>query len=335
VLQFRNHTPFVGMIGLMPDTKGVDTMLAVVKGTFTLGAVPQVAEQQVPVAATPEYYADPVTSSMRVAPDVSLPKPSTDVLLVGSAVAPLARAVTEMLVEVHVGAVSRYARITGDRFWRASGSGYGMTSPEPFVAMPLTWERAFGGREQAADGWHEDPRNPVGTGFRATDGVYSFDGLPVPNVEHVAQPMSSWRDRPAPCGFGPVGPHWEPRRSFAGTYDEAWQQQRAPYLPDDFDSRFLQTAPAESIAPAPLVGGEPVLLRGLAAEGDVSFVLPHADLEIAFILDGSPNVRPALLDTVTFEPDQRRFTMVWRASFPCDKKALKVSEVRATLQSLS
>jgi hypothetical protein len=335
VLQFINQTPFVGSIAVLPDAGGVDTLLAVVKGTFTFGSRPEVAAEQVPVALMPEYYGDPTTTSMRIAPDVSLPKPSTDVLVIGCAHALLGRPVDEMMVEVHVGPVSRYARVSGDRVWRASGTGYAMTHPQPFVAMPLTWERAFGGREETTAGWYEDPRNPVGTGYRATDGVYSFDDLPVANVEHPAHPISSWKDRPPPCGFGPLSPHWEPRRSYAGTYDEAWQKNRAPYLPDDFDPRFLQLAPVDAIAPQPLAGGEPVLLRGLSESGDVQFTLPAADLAVAFVVDGAPRPGPVVLDTITFEPDARRFTMVWRASFPADKKVLRVSEVRAMLRRLA
>jgi hypothetical protein len=165
--------------------------------------------------------------------------------------------------------------------------------------------------------------------------VYAFDGLPGPNVEQPAQPITSWKDRPQPCGFGPVSPHWEPRRSYAGTYDEVWQAQRAPYLPDDFNPRFLQVAPAEATAPEPLVGGEPVLLRGLSPQGDLSFALPHADLEVAFVLDGAANVGRVVLDTITFEPDVNRFTMVWRACFAADKKVRRVTEVRASLRTLS
>lgn len=335
MLQFRNETPFLGTITAMPDATGVDTVIAVVKGTFTLGSRPTIAQKQVAVAPMPEYYAEPATSSMRVAPDVSLPKISTDVLVIGSALARLGRPVDETMVEVHVGPVSRFARVFGNRYWQQTASGYAMTRPQPFTEMPLTWERAYGGREETPAGPHEDPRNPVGTGFTATDGVYSFDGVAVANVEDPAQPITSWKDRPAPCGFGPVSPHWEPRRSYAGTYDEAWQKKRAPYLPLDFDPRFLQVAPVNAIAPQPLIGGEPVLLRGLSLEGDLAFTIPLADLEIAFLLDGALHVRPSVLDTVTFEPDARRFTLLWRACFPADKKVLRVTEVRASLRALT
>ena len=55
-------------------------------------------------------------------------------------------------------------------------------------------------------------------------------------------PGFSSKDRPAPACLAPIAEAWEPRRSFAGTYDAAWQQGRAPYLPTDLDPRFLASA---------------------------------------------------------------------------------------------
>jgi hypothetical protein len=34
------------------------------------------------------------------------------------------------------------------------------------------------------------------------------------------------------------------------------------------------------------------------------------------------------LETLLLEPNQLRFSMVWRAAMPCDKKMLKISEVK-------
>ena len=335
MLQLKNSTPFAASLALMPDADGVDTMFAVVKGTFTLGATPQIASAQLPVTMAPEYWGDPALSSIKLAADVSLAKPSTDVLLIGSAWAPNGRAVSEMMVALQVGGFQHVARVFGDRVWRASGVGYAMTAARPFTSMPLTWERAFGGREETRGGPTEDPRNPVGVGFRSPDGIHSPDLAQVPNVEDPARPMSSWTDRPVPVGFAPLGAHWMPRRLYAGTYDEQWQSERAPYLPTDFDSRFLQLAPPPLISPAYLVGGEPVALHGFSPLGALVFPLPTVDLAVEFVLGASPERRPAYLDTVTFESDAERFSMVWRATYPCDKKALKVSEVRLTLLSLS
>lgn len=332
MLQVRNETPFVGSLTLMPDADGIDTLVAVVKGTFTLGSEPQLAAEQVPVKPAAEHWGDPASSSMKAVPELLLPKPGTDVIVVGSAHAPMGRPVTELMVAVQVGTLQQVARVTGDRTWRRTTAGYAMTAPQPWAAMPLTWERAYGGREETHRGWHEEPRNPVGVGFRSPDGIQPVEGLPLPNVEHPALPMTSWDTRCEPVGFGPVNPGWMPRRQYAGTYDEQWQRERAPYLPVDFDPRFLHVAPPPLIAPAPLVGGEPVVLHGMSPSGPIGFYLPNVPLCIEVILDGTPHPRPVQLDTVTIEPDAGRFTMLWRAWMQVDKKGLRVQALHVAFE---
>lgn len=335
MLQFSNATPFAGSLTVMPNVDGIDSIIAVVKGTFTLGAEPQVAHEQVPVTPAPEFWGDPSSSSMKAVPELLLPKPGTDLLVIGSAHAPQGRPVQELVVAIQVGQVQHMARVTGDRFWRRTTAGFAMTSPEPWTLMPLTWERSYGGREETPAGWHEEPRNPVGTGFRSPDASTSVDNAPVPNVEHASLPMTSWDTRCEPVGFGPIGPGWMPRRQYAGTYDERWERERAPYLPTDFDARFFHVAPPPLIAPQPLLGGEPVALHGLSADGPLGFYLPVVPLVITVDVDGRHEEPPVRLDTVTFEPDHARFTMLWRAALAVDKKALKVRTVRASLASWS
>jgi len=106
-------------------------------------------------------------------------------------------------------------------------------------------------------------------------------------------------------------------------------------LPDDFDPRFLQVAPPPLVAPAPLEGGEAVELIGFQADGAMHLALPAGRPTIVFHLDGKPEERPAMLDTVIIEPTARRLQLVWRTAFACDKKALKVREVEALLANLS
>ena len=51
------------------------------------------------------------------------------------------------------------------------------------------------------------------------------------HLEDLRRPIRTLGDRYVPQGFGFIAPHWEPRVGFAGTYDEAWQKNRAPHLP--------------------------------------------------------------------------------------------------------
>jgi hypothetical protein len=169
VLQVDNQTPFEASILLSANPEGIDTLYAVVKGTFTLGDSLSLADEQVPVALADEYQGDPGNSSIRLPGDISLTKPGTDVLLLGHAYAPNGRETTHMDVSVGVGATWKTARVFGDRYWVATTPGYAISQPEPFEMMPLVWERAFGGTDWVQGELRAEVRNPVGTGF-AVDG---------------------------------------------------------------------------------------------------------------------------------------------------------------------
>ena len=331
MLQLKNATPFAANIMLLPDATGIDTVYLIAKGTFTVGEKLTIADEQVPVAMADLYRDSPATSAIRVPSDVCLGKAGTDVMLVGSAWAAGGQPVWQSDVSLSVGPVAKTVRVFGDRAWKAGPSGARPAWIAPFVRMPLVWERAFGGFDQTENGVVAYRRNPVGLGFRAPGGMKTLDSLPLPNVEDPAAQISSPKDLPTPAGFGPVAPHWEPRVMYAGTYDKAWQEGRAPYLPADFDHRFFQLAPAGLIAPGFLRGGEMVEVRGATANGILRFLIPVVRLEISYRLDRGTEPVQASLDTIIVEPDAARLVMVWRAALRCDKKALAVREVRTKL----
>lgn len=334
MLQLRNRTPFEGSLMPLPDQHGVDTLYAVLKGTFTIGPRLTISETQLPVVLADEHYGDPATSSIRLVSDLCLGKPGTDVLVRGCAWAPNERPTWQMDVSVRVGSLTKVARVSGDRVWETGASGASMAWVAPFLRMPLVWERAFGGSDRNEKGPSADMRNPAGTGFRVSGGAKSLAGMPLPNVEDPAAMVSSPSDRPTPMGFAPIAPHWEPRKSFAGTYDEAWQQRRAPYLPADFDPRFFQVAPPGLVTPGFLQGGEPVDIRGATPSGILQFVLPDVRVQFTYKRQSAETIRLGVLDTVLIEPDDQRLVLVWRAALACDKQLLKVREVEATLLSV-
>lgn len=333
MLQLKNPTGLAATMFLSPDPDGVDTLYAVVKGTFALdtgldaAGEPPLAAEQVPIALAAEYHGDAASTSIRVPGDVGLVKPSTDVLLVGHAHAPHGRPATWADVSLAVGPVRKTVRVFGDRVWMRDGPRMAASAPVPFATMPLVWERAFGGADVVDGVPSAEVRNPVGTGYHADGGARPLDGLALPNLEDPVHPVASWTLGPPPACFAPIREHWQPRRAFAGTYDAAWQQRRAPYLPTDFDPRFLQLAPPDLIAPGYLTGGEPVEAYGVTPGGVLHFRLPRIDVTVTFTLDGAPQPRSAHLDTVLIEPDAGRVLLTWRAAFACDKKALRVREI--------
>jgi len=332
MLQVRNGTPFKTGIMMLPDARGVDTLFAVVKGTFALGDRLALADVQVPVVPADQHHDDPAMSSVRVPSDVCLGKPATDVLLLGSAWAPRGTPTAQMDVSLRVGPVAKTVRVFGDRVWEVDAAGARIAPVAPFVRVPLVWERAYGGTSLTEKGPASYARNPVGVGFGAAVGGRPSSGSPLPNIEDPAALIGSWKDAPGPAGFAPLAAHWQPRCSYAGTYDERWQTQRSPYLPDDFDPRFFQLAAPGLIAGSYLQGGEPVEILGASERGAERFVLPALRVMVNYRLGDAAHDRAAVLDTVILEPDVRRVVMVWRASWPCDKKALRVKEVGVAVQ---
>lgn len=331
MLQLKNATPFKAAHMLLADVNGIDTIFTVVKATFTIADHVVLADEQVPISLRDEHYADPESSSIRVPSDVCLGKPGTDVLLKGSACAPSNQPTWQMDVSVGVGALRHTVRVFGDRVWDGSSGLASIAWVAPFIQMPLVWERAFGGSDVGSKGPHLFRQNPVGTGFRASGSSQSMSGHPLPNLEDPQAPISSWQDTPRPAGFAPIGPSWLPRAVYAGTYDEAWQQHRAPYLPADFNPRFFQLAPAAMVVPGFLQGGEIVDLRGVTPNGATQFALPTVRPQVTYRRDSGSQAKPGVLDTLLIEPDANRFVLVWRSAFPCDKQALKVREIAVEL----
>lgn len=311
-------------MAVLPDRQGLDTLYVVVKATLVLRPKLSLAAVQVPVTLADEYHGDPADSSLKQTSELHIGKPGTDVMLVGSAWAPAGQVIAESWVRVGVAGRQKSIRVFGDRTWSPDGMP---TAPQPFEAMPLVWERAFGGVHLLPDRVLAEERNPIGVGFAGKRGAEELNGHPVPNLEDPATPLEQLGQVCTPACFAPGAPHWLPRRALAGTYDERWQRTRAPYLPADFDPRFLSCAAAELAFDRYLQGNEPVEVHGATPDGPISFNLPMAYLDVQVKVDGSLERPPVNLETVLIEPDENRLCLTWRAALPCDRKVLKVEKV--------
>lgn len=323
MLQLENATPFKAAIAVLPDKAGIDTLYVVVKATLNIRPSLSLAEEQAPPVLADEYYGDPERSSLRASSEMHIGKAGTDVLLVGSAWAPGRKAVRQMHVTMAVAERQKTMLVSGDRVWRDGRP----SDPQPFESMPLVWERAFGGVHRRGEKLIAEERNPVGCGLSGGRSASDMQDQPVPNLEDPAAPLQQLGQMPAPACLAPIAPSWLPRRSFAGTYDEAWQRTRAPYLPDDFDSRFFQCAAPEFSFERYLQGGERVHVAGVLPDGPIDFTLPDPRLAIAVTVAGATQEPQAHLETLSIEPDRNRVCFTWRAAVPCDRTALKVEKI--------
>src|SRR5690606_1156027 len=121
------------------------------------GAVSRAGGAEIRIADEPWDPDAPETSSIKYPSDLCLRKPSTDVVVVGSAMAPYRQAVRELDVRVRVGPVQKALRVVGPRAWyRAAVGRMKLTEPQPFESTTLKWEHAWGGAD-----YESDPQRPI------------------------------------------------------------------------------------------------------------------------------------------------------------------------------
>lgn len=313
--EVSNHTPYAADGSWTRDKSGAHHWLVAVKATFDIlpnGSV-KLADEQAPTLLEPEFWGEPGLSSLRYDCDIVLPKPTTDIVVLGSAYAPRGRAAPKVDVSMRVANVEKHIVVHGPRaYFLTPLGGLGTTHSDPFVTHPIRYEDAFGG----ADLSEEDPkkqrydgRNPVGKGV--TSDARKLVQTPAHVIEY---PGLSFERGPA--GFGPLASHWSPRRERAGTYDEAWAKQKGPLLPDDFDLASLLSAPDDQRPGQHLHGDEPVLLTNLTPHGALRFQLPKIHLTFASVFGERVEEHRSKLGAVIIEPDAMKLMLVWNTSLP-------------------
>lgn len=315
------------------DKDARDSLVVVVKATYRIpfdGGEAKLAEQQKPLIMADTFTGEPGFSAPIYEADFAPLKPRCDILLVGSAHAPNGQAVTQLPVGLKVGAMTKSFNVVGDRVWEVGGLSVNPSRPQPFLQMPITYDRAYGG----LDNVHEDPSqhsafmaNPVGKGYRRH--TMQIEGLPVPNSEELNKPITSPTGDYRPMSFGSIGRNWLPRYPLAGTYDQHWIDNISPFLPPDFDNGYFQAAPPDQQVPY-LLGGEDVVLANLAPQERIYFKLPKVDMPIVFFYKkGGRFETHGVIDTLVLEPDAGIFTICWRASLPLKRNMFEVGQVLA------
>jgi uncharacterized protein YjbI with pentapeptide repeats len=277
------------------------SLTVVAKATFALvpGAPCTLAAEQQPVTG-PVFHDDDPERGMRLDTDLAVWKTRGECFLAGTCHPPGGKPVPISAVSFQVGQVSKSLAVFGDR--TPSNLG-GLSSPKPFTAMPLSYERSFGGPGVDA--------NPLGSS--------------APNIENPRELITSSRSRPKPAGAFPVPPDWKSRLKRAGTYDKKWLAQRWPYFPEDFDGSFFNAAPEDQWIEGFWKGDEELVLQNLHPRHPSLRTRLPALRARSFLLEKGTGFRevPLRLDTITVDADAGLVFVLWRGMVEVKTEALE------------
>ncbi len=291
------------------------------KATFTYepgGALALDTQSPLPL------FDDDEPTRFGVIPRDDLPREGDDfeVIFLGCAHAQRVRAVDAMEVALSVGPATRRLAVFGDRRWTDAGP----SAPQPFRAMPLTWQNAFGGAcvaliDREAPVIVTEARNPAGKGFdpwpqalalaeflRRPPGYPSLDAsLELPNVESPGALIRRREDAPAPASWATL-----PLSSVAHALRmidlPRTQSEGRPVLTEQ---RFHR-AVSEWVIARPEEGAE-VVLSGLDPSGEVRFPLPTLRVLADFDVGGARTTVALAPQTMVLLGEKRTVTVTYRA----------------------
>ena len=283
--------------------------------------------------------------------DLIPPEQGFEVICLGSAQAPGGHAVPQMDVSLAVGQVRRRLRVFGDRSWLTGGKR--ASDPVPFMRMPMTWARAFGGtcevevdRGSVVEISHAV--NPTGRGFDAArqgqllgEELRSPAGYPripedsrLPNIEDPERPIKDRREEPAPLCWATLPQLMSPlhldidlNRPLKSTDPvEMYRELQQIQVP----SGCYRAHPDWIIPPPPEAAV--VEMNGMNPVGKVRFTLPRTQVLADLVVEQRVQTWTLTPRMLLLFPDQWKFCLVFRNSItvehhPGDERCVRLRTV--------
>lgn len=324
-MELINMTRYSACHLVTPDGHGREILLTVAKATFSILKKVALLDKQPPVVKTDSYYGRPNATSIREAGELSPVKPFTDIVLRGCAY-PKRQGDTQVDVEFQFGELKKTLTVVGNRVWKKRGTDFLPSEPNALERIPLCYELAFGGVDVSSSSRPSGcAANPVGLGFASSRSNHDFSGLHVPNILQPNSRIDSPNAATDVAGFSWIAPHWQPRVSLAGRYDDQWLKNRMPNLPDDFQDSFFNAAPQDQQLKDPIVGGEHVQITNATRDGFVEFQVPRTSLFLSVCIGDDLVEIPMRCDTAIVHTEKAWLSLVWRASLDVHQRVPAIS----------
>lgn len=284
-MDFVNSTGFPAEF--LPGSMGDTEMLGIIacKVTYTLdqgGLIPVSPEQSWPVFGKPFMFQD-----VSLGPELDFRKEGVDIIVFGHAAALNSEPTQRMQVAVECGRITHRVEVFGDRFWQKFKQELVPSNPIPFLEMPLTNKRTYGGTAIWEGTEISHSINPDGCGFYIS--ANQAEGKPLPNLERSDSLIQKWSDQPRPaCFFKPKGIYFDTKEAPEDP------QELIIYLVEPL---FNKTVP-ELVARLDDLG-ESIRLVGFAAEGNIVFPVPPLNGPEAMVTVGSLHSRfPSTISSI-------------------------------------
>ncbi len=332
-MRFTNTTPLAAHLSIGRELpNGLRAGLVLAKATFAFDERGRLRlDDQDPM---PLFDADKETP-LGLLPRDNMPRNDAafEVFLLGKAHAPFGKPVPHVRVGLTVGDTKRELDVYGNRFWVGTGPGAVLSAPEPFLEMPLTYSRAFGGTadiEVDVDSPIEvtHPDNPEGVGFDLEPIAASLHaelncpaGFPryareraVPNIEAVGSPLKHWSDTP------------EPELWSAVPLGSAIHNRRCYRVEGEGATARVHVAPGHLHRAHPSVGPS-MRARGRARPSEarehltrggtvVTLRFPQLEVHLDYVLGDRGGSRALAPRALVLLPEEHRITLALFHAFP-------------------
>lgn len=329
-----NSTPLPAdlRVGPLPGSdRRVGALLA--KATYRIGKGGALElETQEPV---PLFHMD-VETELGLVPrdDLVRHDEAFEVILLGAAYAPAGRPAPVTTVTLAVGGVRHELDVVGDRYWVGSPGHLFLSPPEPFVRMPMTWSRAFGGTasvlidvEAVVD--VADVRNREGRGFDReaamkglAAGLAMPAGYPVllepevlrqpPNLESPFAPVTRPTDAPDPLCWAtlPMDSGLHILRALDGLDPETVTSEELA-----LSQALLYRAHPQWVFASPPPEGAPITLQNGTPDGLLSTALPRLRVVADYVNADQTATDDLAPQMLVLYPEERRLTLTYRRLF--------------------
>lgn len=313
-MKLENLTPFPAklLVGSTSDSEMVGMLACKVTYVFGEGGlVPAPAEESWPIFEQPFVF-----ESATLPAELDFRKNGIDVAIFGKARTPDARPARQLRLGIYWGSLRYEVDVQGDRWWVKTGRSLVASDAQPFVEMPITNDRAYGGAALLDGVPCAYAENPDGRGYYLSQ--EEAEGKPLPNLERTEAAITRWDHRPKPAVFYKAG--LELRGDEMQTRGE--DAVIAQLMMEGFNGsiRELVADPAQL--------GTSILLRGFSHAGDIVLPAPHHSGPVAHASVGSVRSRfPSAISSVVVLADVPALVVTYLSVFrylmrPMEKRAV-------------